>query len=135
MTLLDTSVWISYLRNPNDPKKKDARDEFISRPLKNLDIALCGPILFELMQGAKTPQHRLDVARIQEVVTFYDLMEEDFEAAGVLSRTLLSKNKRLAMSDLLIAQCAIRHGLTVVSQDKDFQHVEMVQPKFQFELF
>lgn len=135
MILLDTSVWISYLRNPNDPKKKQARERFILTPLQNLDIALCGVILFELVQGAKTPAHRLDVARIQEVAIFVDLTEEDYEAAGSLSRALLAKNKHLPMSDLLIAQCAIRHGFTLVSQDKDFQQVVIVQPRLRLELF
>jgi predicted nucleic acid-binding protein len=135
MYLLDTSVWIQYLRASEDAFAQKKFTKFVTSPLRDLKISSCGIVLFELIQGAKSPTHQSDVDTIRGATNFIELSEADYLKGGHVSRQLISKSQFLPMADVMLAICALKVGATLVSSDKHFQRIARIEPKLKFSLF
>lgn len=116
MVLVDTSIWIEVFR-------KDAPLDLESVvPLE--DVATCLPVVQEVLQGMRD-ERAFRVAR--EALTSLPILEspirlEVFEEAAALYRS--SRRAGLTVRsgvDCLIAACALRHHVTVLHRDRDFE--------------
>lgn len=123
MLLVDTSAWIEVFRKP--PRVAIGQ-------LGDLDeIVTCLPVIQEVLQGF-ADQAAFRTAR--EAIWSFPVVESPlgasvFEEAVGLYRTA----RRAGLSvrsgvDCLIAACALRHGLTVVHADRDFDMIARVAP-------
>ena len=123
MLLVDTSVWIEVFRKPSRLKLESAAD---------LDeIVTCLPVIQEVLQGF-LDERAFRVAR--DAMFAFPIVEsplraEVFEEAAQLYRTA----RRAALTirsgvDCLIAACAIRHGLTILHDDRDFSFLTKISP-------
>lgn len=123
MLLVDSSAWIEVFRKP-------ARID-IAR-LGDLDqVVTCLPVIQEVLQGF-TDETAYRTAR--EAIWSFPVVESPLtasvfeEAVGlyrVARRTGLTIRSGV---DCLIAACALRHGLTVVHADRDFDLIARVAP-------
>jgi len=121
--LVDTSVWIEVFRKPS-------RLELES--LVDLDeIVTCLPVIQEVLQGF-LDERAYRLARDSMFafpIVESSLMSEVFEEAAQLYRTARRAGLTIRSGvDCLIAVCALRHGLTVLHDDRDFSFLAQVSP-------
>jgi predicted nucleic acid-binding protein len=112
--LVDTSVWIEVFR-PRGLRL----DEVVDFD----DIVTCLPVIQEVLQGF-ADERAYTIARDAMgslPIVESPLRRELFEEAAGLYRTARRAGLTVRSgSDCLIAACAIRHGLPVVHNDRDF---------------
>ncbi|QIN83862.1 PIN domain-containing protein [Rubrobacter tropicus] len=125
MYLVDTSVWISYMRDKeNDVTRRFAEISESGRP-----FGITGVIFQEVLQGASSPAKfdylteylfsqtfyhpRYPIGTYQEAARMYF----DCHRAGVTVRSAV---------DCLIARVAIEHDLVLLHDDRDFEKMAEV---------
>jgi predicted nucleic acid-binding protein len=118
--LVDTSVWVDFLRGIDTPARSAVR-ELISRRFD--ELVICEPIVMELMAGA-TDAAALD--RIQQLADGLPTLHVDplldFRAAAALHRLARSGGETVrSIVDCLIAAVALRHDVRLVHKDRDFE--------------
>lgn len=123
MLLVDTSVWIEVFRNPPGLQL----DEVCSFD----EIVTCLPVVQEVLQGFRDDRaHRI----AREAMLSFPIVESPLEADAFVEAAELYRSARRAGLtvrsgfDCLIAVCALRHGLTVVHRDRDFDGLARVSP-------
>jgi hypothetical protein len=121
--LVDTSAWIEVFRRP-------ARIDV--GQLGDLDeIVTCLPVIQEVLQGF-TDEAAFRTAR--EAIWSFPVVESPLAADVVEEAVGLYRTARRAGLtirsgvDCLIAACALRHALTVVHVDRDFDVIARVAP-------
>jgi tRNA(fMet)-specific endonuclease VapC len=86
-------------------------------------VYLCQLVFYEAMRGllwknATTKIQTLERLRLR--LGWFQLLESDWEQAGVLWAQAVSHGRQLADIDLLIAALALRQDAIVVTDDQDF---------------
>jgi predicted nucleic acid-binding protein len=123
MILVDTSVWIEVFR------KKGA---FPIETVVDFDeIATCLPVIQEVLQGFREERAwRIARDAMMSLPIVESPMEESLflEAAG-----LYRAARRLGLTprssvDCLIAACALRHDMTVLHKDRDYDLLGKASP-------
>ncbi len=128
MFLVDTSVWIDYLR------QRDTRPAIWFQEILDhgYPFGLTGIILQEILQGAdsKASYQRLETYLSTQV--FYHLndpIESHAAAAHLYFRCRRAGVTLRSTVDCLIAQVAIEHELLIVHNDRDFDLLASVVPE------
>jgi hypothetical protein len=116
-SIVDTSVWIDFFKGVPSVK------EFLEKLLARDKVFTAGPILFELLQGIKSPEEQEQVKEAALSMDYLELTPRDWEGAALLSRDLRAKGLTIPMTDLLIAQLAIKNHLEVISFDLHFSQI------------
>ena len=123
VVLVDTSVWVEVFRRPSRLTLTAVAD------LE--EIVVCLPVIQEVLQGFRD-ERAFRLAR--EALFAFPIVEspmraEVFEEAIHLYRVGRRAGLTIRSSvDCLIAACALRHGLTVIHQDRDFGAIAEVSP-------
>jgi predicted nucleic acid-binding protein len=122
VVLVDTSVWIEMFR-PHGVRLEDV--------VHFDDVVTCLPVVQEVLQGfgderayivARDAMHALPIVESP-------LPRERFDEAVGLYRTARRAGLTIRSGvDCLIAACAIRHGLAVLHNDRDFDQLARVSP-------
>ena len=128
MFLIDTSVWIDYLR------QIESRPAVWLREILDCDypFGITGVIYQEVLQGAdsETSYQRLEAYLSTQV--FYhpqDPVESYSQAARLYFRCRRAGVTLRSTIDCLIAQVAIEHDLLIVHNDRDFDQLASVVPE------
>jgi predicted nucleic acid-binding protein len=127
MYLVDTSVWIDFLRD-----RKVAHVAALSSLLEGDDIVGVAPIILqEILQGADSD------SRFERWLEYFsDLfcyLPENLEATHVAAARLYLQCRRTgktprSSNDCLIATIALEHDLTLLHNDRDFDVIARVEP-------
>jgi predicted nucleic acid-binding protein len=123
VVLVDTSVWIESFR----PRSRLRIDEIVDFD----DVVTCLPVVQEVLQGFRD-ERAYQIAR--ESMLALPIVESPlrlavFEEAAALYRSARRAGVTIRSGiDCLIAACAIRHGLTVLHHDRDFDLLTKVAP-------
>ena len=123
--LVDTSVWVSYLRR--DGSRSHA---WLQRQIGNPDsIATTEPIVMELLAGAS----RSSVQRLESVLSLVHTVsvrpDLDFRDAGLLASTVRAGGLTVrSILDCLIAAVALRHRVPIAHRDTDYAVLAHVSP-------
>lgn len=123
MLLLDTSAWVEVFRKPT---RID-----LGRFLDLDQVVTCLPVIQEVLQGF-TDEAALRTAR--DAMWALPVVESPlgpgvFEEAVALHRAARRAGFTVRSGvDCLIAACALRHALTVVHVDRDFDRIARVAP-------
>ncbi len=120
MVLPDTSVWILYFRSTSGPDG-DRLEELI----EDGEVAICGPVLAELLAGAGDGQREAIVGTVGGL-PMADLDRTAWEEVGAVARRLRQAGQTLPLTDLTIAVAAVRNGHTLWSLDTDFERIAPV---------
>ncbi len=115
--LVDTSVWIDFFRGVKSIK------DLLTKLILRDRVFTAGPVLFELLQGIRSPEEREQVKEALLSVNFLDMTPDDWEGAALLSRELRSRGVTIPMTDLLLAQLAKAHDLEIISLDPHFDQI------------
>jgi predicted nucleic acid-binding protein len=116
--LPDTCAWIEFFKGKATPMA-----EALERELLQGEVATCGVILYELIQGIRSPKEEKLVLNAMQAVTHLEMSAELWIKAGRLSAELRANGHTLPLSDLVIAALALEHELSVLTIDSHFEAI------------
>lgn len=127
MILVDTSVWVDYLRGDDTDATRRLRSLLGETPEA---VCICEPIVMELLAGASDEAMLMRLERLTNVLTRLGVDELlDFRAAAAIYRGCRQAGLTVrSLADCLIAAVAVRHGATLVHKDADFESIALVTP-------
>lgn len=117
MVLVDSSVWIGL--------QKAGFEDL----LEGEEPVVCLPVIQEVLQGARSEGEYRGLREVFRTMTVLEspLTIELFEHAAVIYRTARAAGYTIrSMNDCLIAACAIRNGVRVIHNDRDFDKIARV---------
>ena len=122
--LADTSAWIEFLRATGSPAHRRMR-KLIG---DGAALATTGPILMEVLAGARDRQHLLELERLLAGCEMLNVRQpDDFETAAAIHRAARAEGWTIARGlDCLIAAVAIRREFPCSDQDSDFETIAAV---------
>jgi predicted nucleic acid-binding protein len=124
---VDTSVWSLALRR--DAPSDVAEVVALMRAIERGDALLTtGLILQELLQGFSGPKARELILEHFAVLPLLMPDRDDYVAAADVRNVCRRSGLQIGTIDALLAQLCIRHGLTLLSTDRDFAAVATLFP-------
>ena len=115
--IVDSSVWIEYLKN------RPSVTEKLDQLLLAGTIVTVGPVIAEILQGAKTEK---DYRLLENNLGGLPLIEtkvEDWIKAGKISYELRKRGITIPLTDCLIAAVAIHQNASVMTYDRHFESI------------
>lgn len=121
--LIDTCAWIDFLRY-----QEGELGNQVAALIENEKAAICGVVVAELLQGAKSEKQKQQIELLVNTVTYLEMQEFDWMNAGNTLQELRSQGITLPLTDAVIVVIARRHQVSVLTIDKHFQYlcVELV---------
>jgi len=123
MVIVDTTVWIDYLRGADNPESL-----WLDRELPRQRLSLTDLILCEVLQGVRDPVLFTQVR--DELLAFhiFDTGGKDLAVASAANyRILREKGHTVRRTiDCLIATFCIEAGHSLLHRDRDFEPFEKV---------
>lgn len=120
-TLVDTSVWVEFLRATGSPGHLYVLEHLGS-------LATTEPVLLELLAGAASGAQTTRVERLllgQHWMSLHPGL--DYRAAvDIFQATRANGHQPRSLQDCLIAAVALRHRATLAHRDGDYEHIAAV---------
>ncbi|SFO11893.1 hypothetical protein SAMN05216207_103136 [Pseudonocardia ammonioxydans] len=125
--LLDTSVWIEYLRATGSSAHLEVRRLLQTEPDR---VATTEPVVMELLAGATSP------AVLDKLETLTSGLRRlaldpavDFHTAATVYRSARTGGRTVRkLLDCLIAAVAVRTGAVLLHRDRDFDELARALP-------
>ena len=124
--LVDSSVWIAYLRDSDGPEL-----EVLDRLIDERRAATTDVVLLEVLAGTT---HEGRAVQLRRFLAGAELLRQespvDVEQAAALYRACRRAGETpRSLNDCLVAAVALRHGVPVLHRDRDFavlaQHTQL----------
>lgn len=116
--LPDTCAWIDYFRPGTS-----ILGRFLDQALATEAVYICGPVLYELVQGVRSEKEQAMLNNALGALPFLEMTAALWIKAGQLSVFLRKEGKTIPFSDILIATLAIENNLAVLTVDEHFQDI------------
>ena len=130
MVLVDTSVWVDFLRGARTPQVGTLRGL-----LAGDDIVGVAPIILqEVLQGADTDERFEKWRKYFAGLCCYapaDAVESHVAAARLYQACRRAGKTPRSSNDCLIARIAMEHQLLLLQDDRDFAAIAAVVPELQ----
>jgi predicted nucleic acid-binding protein len=120
--LVDTSAWSLALRRDGDSAAPEAI-ELRRALLAGETLITTGIILQELLQGFSGPKAQDEIIARFATLPLITPDRADHIEAAALRNGCRRAGVQIATIDALIAQLALRHGLTLLTTDGDFRQI------------
>jgi hypothetical protein len=119
---IDTSVWSLALRRDMPASSREV--EVLIRAIESGETLLTtGLVLQELLQGFLGPKSRDQILDRFSSVPLLAPDRDDHVRAAELRNRCRRNGVQVGTIDALLAQLCIRHDLTMLTTDKDFNHI------------
>lgn len=115
MTLIDTSAWVEFLRRSGNPDVKARVASFLDAGV----AAVCGPIEFELLAGAR-PSETADVQMAISLCRTLDFSAACWRRAAQVERDLRGLGVTVPRDDLFVASVALEYETPLYTCDAHF---------------
>lgn len=115
--MVDSSVWIEYFRQGRGVVF-DAVDALVDEDR----AVLCGIVELEIVQGLRPRERRL-VTDLFSALSYLETERQDYVAAGERLGELRRRGIIIPSSDCLIGALCLRHGLSLLTLDRHFEHL------------
>ena len=128
MYLVDTSVWVDYIKGKDTPVV-EFLDTLLGAPMT---VGISDLIYMEILQGAKSESGFNKLQRYFSTQQFYGFAnpQSSYEAAAFTYFSCRRQGITVRSSiDCLIAQCALENELVLLHHDKDYKNLEKVIPQ------
>ncbi len=122
MVVVDSSVWIEYLRNPASAPSLE-----LDRLLTLGEVVVTGVVIAEVLQGARSDRGFERMSRILNPLQYEDLDKDGWNTVAGLSFRLLREGNGMPLSDLQIAVVALNGGHDVFTLDHHFSRVPQLK--------
>lgn len=125
--LLDTSALVRILRR----QAPDERYQQVERGL----VAICEPVLVETLTLADATSYQGVEKALLATHPWVVVPDDAWETIRVTRRELASRSQHqgLSVADYLVIATALKHDLTVLHEDADFETVARVVPRLRQE--
>ena len=117
MTLVDSSCWIEFYRPAGDQAIQAA----VAEAIETDQAATCAMVRLELLAYITRKKEYELVAEDLGALPTIPLLEETFDKAIQLGRTLRAKGATAPATDLLIAAAAMDAGALLLHADRHFE--------------
>ena len=127
MYLVDTSVWVDYLRGNATPQARTLKELLPGEQI----VGVAPIILQEVLQGADSQQRFERWRRFFGDLCCYsprDAVNSHIEAAQMYQLCRRAGKTPRSSNDCLIARIAVEHGLVLLHDDRDFEAIAAVIP-------
>ena len=123
MVIVDTTVWIDYLRGIVSKETAWFESELKRRRFGLTDLILC-----EILQGVPDENTARRVLRELSLFEIYNTGGEDMAVAAARNFRLLRQRGRTVRKtiDGLIATFCLRQGFSLLHGDRDYNHFETI---------
>lgn len=122
--LVDTSVWSLALRRAS-PAPHTAVG-ILQELIKDGRVAMLGPLRQELLSGVKSPAQFQKLATALEAFPDEQLETDDYVEAAQCFNKCRARGVQGSNTDFLLCAVSQRHGLPILTTDKDFAHYAKV---------
>src|SRR5215468_5543139 len=121
MVIIDTTVWIDYLRGNITKETSWFESELKRQRLGLTDLNLC-----EVLQGVADESMARQVLRELSLFEIYDTGGKELAVAAARSFRLLRQRGRTVRKtiDGLIATFCLKQGFSLLHCDRDYDHFE-----------
>jgi predicted nucleic acid-binding protein len=119
---VDTSVWSLALRRDAPALSPEVR-ALVQAIESGEAILTTGLVLQELLQGFSGPKSRDQILGRFSAVPLLVSDRDDHVGAAELRNDCRRTGVQVGTIDALLAQLCIRHGLTMLTTDKDFRRI------------
>ena len=119
---VDTSVWSLALRRDSPSSALQVR-ALIQAIEGGETILTTGLVLQELLQGFSGPKARDQILDRFSAVPLLTPDRDDHIQAAELKNRLRRGGVQIGTIDILLAQLCIRHELTMLTSDRDFERI------------
>ena len=125
MILIDTSAWIEYFRATGSDAAVEVRRLLTAEPDR---VAICEPIAMEILAGAIDDDRHAKFERLVNGLPSLRIDDAvDFRSAAAIYRTARRAGQTIrSINDCLIAAVSIRHGVSIVHRDADFEVIAAI---------
>lgn len=124
MILVDTSVWIDWLRQGARPASKR-----LDRLIDEDDIVLAPVVVQEILQGARGAEQLAELrAYFDDQPMLWPSIKTYADAGGLYARCRWAGITPRSPHDCLIAQLAVEYRVPLLHDDKDFTMLARVEP-------
>ena len=120
MVLVDTTVWIDFFADRNEPHVA-----MLQKLIENEeDLSLCGVILAEVLQGIRSDTDFTKTKEYLDDLIFLPMRQTTFLRAAEIYRFLRKKGITIRKPvDCMIASVAIEYDIHLLHNDCDFDHI------------
>lgn len=123
---VDTSIWSLAFRRDTPPDLPEIHE--LRRSLEAGAVYCTGLVLQELLQGFLGPKaHKQIIEHFSALPLLVPDRDDHVHAADIRNKCR-RKGIQAGTIDALLAQLCVRHGLTMLTTDKDFQNIGSVIP-------
>lgn len=119
--LVDTSVWVEFLRGKNHEVGGTVAGLINSRR-----ATLCGVVLSELLAGVKAKKDRDTLKHTFDALDYVEVSKSTWTLAGGISARLRAKGRPTPLTDIVVAALAIENGCEVFTFDTHFERIPEV---------
>jgi len=133
MYLVDTSVWVDYLRGKATPPVRKLKELLAGEQI----VGVAPIILQEILQGADSDQRFEKWRKYFAGLCCYapiDAVASHVAAARLYQACRRAGRSPRSSNDCLIAQIAIEHKLALLQDDRDFVAIAGASPELQLYL-
>lgn len=123
MRLIDTSVWVHWLR----PSGDNAIASRVDAALHGGEAAWCPMVRLELWNGAAGEQEQKVLRRLATQLPELEIDDRVWSLACDFARAARAGGKTVPATDLVIFSCAIYHGVVLEHADADFDLLQSFQ--------
>ena len=116
LVLVDTSAWICFFARRGYPDIKDA----LSLLLEEDRAAIGGPVMVELVQGARTAEEKEDIKKWIKGIRWLPVSDATWDRAAEMAFALRRKGVTTSAIDTLIAALAIEYDCSLLHRDSHF---------------
>jgi len=123
--LVDTSVWVDYLRAQTTPQVRTLKELLAGEEI----VGVAPIILQEILQGADSNERFEKWRKYFDGLCCYapaDPVRSHVAAARLYQSCRRAGTTPRSSNDCLIAQIAIEHGLILLHDDRDFESIAAV---------
>jgi tRNA(fMet)-specific endonuclease VapC len=119
--LVDTSVWIAFLRG-TEPHRKT-----LARLLSEGRVAITGIVKAEIIQGVKSTKEEECLLAALNAVDSLEITDGTWVSAGRLALEMRRKGTTVPLTDIALAALAMEHDVSVLTLDKHFNSIPGVE--------
>ncbi len=125
MVLVDTTVWIDFFNGTPNPKS----DQLVSFLEEGEDLAICGVILTEVLQGLRTDNKAKEILDEFESLHYLETNRSAYIHASSIYRGCRKKGLTIRKPiDCIIAATCIESSSFLLHKDTDFDHIAKLFP-------
>ena len=120
MVLIDTTVWIDFFADRNEPHVATLQELIENEE----DLSLCGVILTEVLQGIRSDTDFIKTKEYLGDLIVLPMRQATFFRAADIYRSLRKRGITIRKPvDCMIASVAIEYDIHLLHNDRDFDHI------------